>query len=53
MGRDSAIGMIEVEGVAAAIVGADTHAERADTDAEMVPADATVNPTLFRSMLNV
>ena len=30
MGRDSAIGMIEVEGVAAAIVGADAACKSAD-----------------------
>ena len=44
-----AIGVVRVS---AAIVGADTHAERADTDAEMVPADVIANPTLFRSLLN-
>ena len=43
---------IPVVCVSAAIVGADTRAERADTDAEMVPADAIANPTLFRSLLN-
>ena len=43
---------IPVVCVSAAIVGADTRAERADTDAEMVPADAIANPTLFRSLLD-
>ena len=43
---------IPVVCVSAAIVGADTRAERADTDAEMVPADMIANPTLFRSLLN-
>ena len=43
---------IPVVCVSAAIVGADTRAERADTDAEMVPADIIANPTLFRSLLN-
>ena len=43
---------IPVVCVSAAIVGADTRAERADTDAEMVPADVIANPTLFRSLLN-
>ena len=43
---------IPVVCVSASIVGADTRAERADTDAEMVPADIIANPTLFRSLLN-
>ena len=43
---------IPVVCVSAAIVGADTRAERADMDAEMVPADIIANPTLFRSLLN-
>ena len=44
-----AIGVVRVS---AAIVGADTRDTRADTDAEMVPADMIANPTLFRSLLN-
>ena len=44
-----AIGVVRVS---AAIVGADTRHCRADTDAEMVPADMIANPTLFRSLLN-
>ena len=44
-----AIGVVRV---GATIVGADTNAARADTDAEMVPADAIANPTLFKRLLN-